>query len=621
MALQIRTALIALMVVAGVAGAELTDTEIARVLEGFEARRDAVLISQIENPYPALAPDSDYQIFGWHHLDFALAALYMNVEIERANASVLAVVEQGAEGRIEHGNEERFHWLAPLLCRIYELFHADSPHFPARLTPETEAGIRDVMWAYIEGRSDLSQYSLDRVWWMWGSENHDAQRLATLWGGLSILQREEGWRNRELASGGTVAEHFEAINRFVKERLREHVRRGMLVECASPGYGKYTLQCWHNFYDFGDAELRHLAEAALKLWWADWAQEQIGAVRGGAKARVYQGPHAQRGDRDDTLGMAWFHLGIGRSSRHPGVMCLATSDYRLPPVVVDLALDVEGRGTYEILSRRPGLMADRDPATYPRRRLPGDSYQLDPDYGGLLRVTYCTPDFIMGSWTMEKRSRHDWSAISSQNRWQGVIFAGSDRNARIFPQCEGLGNGKTYNQYWGVQSGSTMILSRLEPPLSHQAGDLRVFFSDALERSQDGLWVFARAESAYAAVRLPDTAEHVTWDDENWLRLPNSNAPLVIHCARSEDYADMESFAAACRAAHYELTPEVLTFQAPGGPAMRFFHASDRLPEVDGEPANLEPPFTYASPFVRGEWPAGVVTIRKGSRELTLDVR
>ncbi len=43
-----------------------------------------------------------------------------------------------------------------------------------------------------------------------------------------------------------------------------------------------------------------------------------------------------------------------------------------------------------------------------------------------------TPDFIMGSLITEARPTEDWAAISSQNRWSGVIFQG-DPDARVFP--------------------------------------------------------------------------------------------------------------------------------------------------------------------------------------------
>ena len=58
--------------------------------------------------------------------------------------------------------------------------------------------------------------------------------------------------------------------------------------------------------------------------------------------------------------------------------------------------------------------------------------QLRTDGGGILRYSFCDPAFILGTPMTEARPLSDWVAISAQNRWQGVIFAGED-DARIVP--------------------------------------------------------------------------------------------------------------------------------------------------------------------------------------------
>ena len=115
--------------------------------------------------------------------------------MEGANLAVLDVVARGTGDPIANG-EERFHWIAPLLIRVHELFAPGRRFQPGRLSKSAAAGIRRVLWL-----------------------------------GLAA--------DRAL---------FEALNAFVKERLRERVKKGLLVECASPGYGKYTLQCGYNYH-------------------------------------------------------------------------------------------------------------------------------------------------------------------------------------------------------------------------------------------------------------------------------------------------------------------------------------------------------------------------------------
>ena len=51
-----------------------------------------------------------------------------------------------------------------------------------------------------------------------------------------------------------------------------------------------------------------------------------------------------------------------------------------------------------------------------------------------------------------------------------------------------------------------------------------------------------------------------------------------------------------------------------------FHYGSKALPEIDGVPVELRPGFTFKSPFLSEDWDAGVVRIRKGNRQLTVDV-
>ncbi|HUT93738.1 MAG TPA: hypothetical protein VMY37_30015 [Thermoguttaceae bacterium] len=614
-----RFATLAVCLAALTAAGETPDDRLIAIRDGFAARRDAMLHRQVTSTYPPLTPGADDQLFSWHKLDFALSALYLDAQRPEANRAVLDVVARGTEQRIVEG-EERFHWVAPLLIRIHELFGAKSNYFPGRLTPEAEEGIRRVLWEYASEKCEQEFYTPERVWWFWGSENHDAQRVQSLWGAAKILSASDSHGDRIYRDGHTAPQHYQALNEFVKERFRQRIAKGLLAETASPGYGKYTLACWYNYFDFGDPPLRKLADAALAVWWADWAQEQIDTVRGGAKARVYQGESARTARGDASASMAWYYLGVGPPrNAHPGIMCMATSGYRLPPVVMDIALDAPGRGTYEYRSRRPGLLRAGDEARLARQ---DGMNVLDPECGGLVRYTYATPDFIIGSWMLARRPHADWAGISSQNRWQGVIFAGSDPDARIFPQCEGLRNGKTYNQYWSVQNRGTMIVCKLPgPAFSKQAGDMRVFFASSLKRQERDGWIFAEAERALAAVRILGDGQTYTWDDENWARSRDSTYPVIIEAAGSHAHPSFAAFQDAVLARQCEIGDGRLTYQGPGDSGtFTFDFSGERLPEINGAAIDLSPSKTFDSPFLQEDYAAGRVTIAKGSRRLILDV-
>jgi len=589
-------------------GGSLSDGEIARIIDGYGARRDAMLARQVRSTYPRIKPGADYQLFAWHKLDYALAALFLDQEVGKANAAVLEVVARGTGSKIANG-EERFHWIAPHLIRIHELFAPNG-----RLEAKGAAGIRGVLWSYLAAETWHSRFDELDVWTYWGSENHDAQKVGTLWGATKLLAADPAFAKRKLPDGATPTERFAQLDAYVNEQFRERIRKGLLAECASPGYSKYTLACWYNYHDFGDAELKQLAGDALTLWWADWAQEQLAGVRGGAKGRTYQGRGCQMAVGDDSLSLAWFYLGIGPPrGAHPGYMCLATSAYRLPPVVVDLALDPEARGDYESVSRRPGLARPGVP-------LEKHINRLNAPFGGLLHYTYCTPDFIIGSWLLEKRPRSDWTPVSAQNRWQGVILAGQDRDARVYPQCEGLRNGKTYNQYWSAQRQGTMVVGKLpDRTHSHQCGDLRLFVSPKLPHTQVGGWVFIEAERAWLAARFVAAPEQVAWDDQSWWRCRDPQAPLILEVARKRAFADAKAFQADILARRCELADGKLNYSGRGG-VIAFDTVGDALPTIDGTPLDLRPSHTFRSPFMQEVWDSGKVTIRKGNRKWSCDV-
>ena len=602
--------------------AALTDQELTAVRDGFATRRDQMLRQQVASPYPPVRQDGGDHLYVWNRLDYALAALFLNVEVEKANQAVIDAAERSIHGLNSPATQKAypFHWEAPLYSRIYELFGPTSVHFPGRLCPEAAEAIRKACWQWAKSRSRLEDADPAKVWQYWGSENHSAMRDCSAWGIAKMLKDAEPYASSRYDDGSTPLWQYQAWTTFVKEYLRERIRRGLLVETASPTYSKYTLQCWYNYYDLaGDAELRRLADAALDVYWTDWAQEQIGGVRGGGKSRCYQGEDCQRGLNDGAAAMAWYYLGVGRAaSAHPGLMCMATSGHRLPLVVMDIALDVQGRGVYEYRSRRPGRRLPTAPPS-PESDDPEKSGNvLDPQFGGIVRCTYAAPGFILGSNLVPKLPLEAWSAISSQNRWQGVIFAG-DPDARIFPQCVGLGNGKTYNQQWAVQSKGTLIVQKLlGKTYSKQAGDMRVWFASSLKRSEAGGWVFAEAKTAWAAVR-PAIGGY-TWEDTNWLKCGDSTSPVILQVAGRAEYGAWDAFKSAVLSRPLRVADDTLTYQGLGDAGLlTFYLKSDRLPEVNGKPIDLRPGKTFDSPFLQEDWPSGVVTIAKGARRLTLD--
>jgi hypothetical protein len=611
--------------------ANLPLEELENRLAGFEARQFEALSRQVSNTFPGPTEPAPNNLYAWNRLNFALAALYLNTQLEAASLAVIEASEAflAADPATYAGAEHGLHWHGNLWVRIHELFAADSSHFPGRLTPAAEEAIRALLWewAYRVGHLDADDFAAWKTWKIWESENHSAMHDASAWGAAKILRRFEPYRSRQYNDGSTAAQQHGLWTEFLVEYLRERGQRGMTVEYRSNTYSKYTLQGIYNYFDLAEnPNLRYLAGAFLDLWWADAAQESIDGIAGGAGARMGR-PEDVRGERHAVPQMIWYYTGEGQERNiHPGLMCLITSQYRIPLVVADIALDKEGRGSFEAWSRRPGLNLPGYEGQFAANR----TYILDRDNGGILRYTYVTPDFVLGTHLFDKLPNARWSGISRQNRWHGLVIRGN-ADALIVPQVVATtSNLRGQNEQWSIQHKGTLITQKCSTG-AHLAG-MRVFFPDLsiLARDEQGGWIFASNEHAYAAVR-PARGGY-DWVDNNWIELNEEYAPVIIEVVRAQDYPSLADFRSAILAQAIEINAslgeEALFYSSVlEGTDFTLFiaPATTRSPLINGEPVDHAPAFVHESPFVQGAWPAaeagGPVTIRKGRYEKLLNFK
>jgi hypothetical protein len=590
------------------------------------SRCDTVMRAQLAHPYP---PDGC-----WHHEDFALAAYWLNERTSEADQAILTLREKEFSKSAAAGD---FHWHAYLLERIYFLFAPDSRHFPGRMSPEAEAALVDMLWQWASPRCRSEMTLPDRDTWVWGSENHHAQAWSSFWGAAQVFSQRADCRDRRYADGTAPKEMAAAFTGYFNRYARQKAATGLLVECNS-GYNKYTLGGWYNMADFSDdAELRRRMGMLLELFWADWAAEQIDGVRGGSRHRCYPGTDSIAGGSME--GAAWFPFGLGpANSQHPSHMCAATTFWRPSPLVRDLALDVAGRGVYESVSRRPGLSLPRRPDEPPPNFVsepghpffaPQGVYRLQPDGGSLLRYSFCTPDFILGTSMVEARPKDDWTNISSQNRWEGVIFAGHP-TARIFVQPLRPSRGSVYNAYWSVQKRGVLVVQRLKASNAHGH---RVWFDASLRRVERDGWIFAEAPRAFAAVHVvsggtswqADTSDQHhsgkgATDLGQWLACNDEFTPVILEVARKSDCSDFAEFQRATLANPLRWEQGRLEYTSQRYQATLALPADYAGPPlIDGQPVHYAPQRAFDSPFLQSDFGSGKVTIRKGEQEEVLD--
>ncbi len=534
-------------------------------------------------------------------------------------------------------------WQMRLWVRTYFLFNSRCGWFPGRLDIETEHLMHELLWNYAFSKSTVERADLRYVWFIQGSENHDLMDLSNAFLALQAIQYLPQYKDRPLRDGNVAADHVRAWTKYYRAYADERVARGLLVECASSIYGKYSIPELVNLADFADdAVVQRKMTMLLDVLWADWAVEQLDGVRGGGKSRVYQGKYSQFGDRDSYGQMAHVLLGNGSwtEGRHGHtnsgfVYCLATTRYRLPEIVRTLT-DPDQRESYAYVSRRPAKMTGI--AKLPDYLPHPCWYVLDPEDTRAVRYTYCTPDYVMGSWWVDpglaesvivKDGAYEWgnanyAALNAQNRWQGIIFR-TGPNARVYPQClttagrekDALQSVSNHQQI-AVQHKNIMIAQANLGRKDIEA--MRVFVADSvreclIERDD---WLMARVGDAYVAFKGVDPNTGATslgeWDPEGYYRLQDWRAPVLIVADTATRFDSLDRFAENMASLRHELTQSVLTIRLRGSDeqaaVLSFDLEQRRLPAVNGRQIDLNPDRVYDCPYLQSDFGSGSVTIR-----------
>lgn len=579
----------------------------------MEQRRALHLRREIDHPFPSItcsrSSADDPCVLGM--LNLAIAQLFTGNDSKSVDLGNRLLRDALVRLRAA-GWEREFHFMrAGILFRAVRLFGSHGVKSLRLLNGLVEREIIDTFAEWARSECTLNDGSRRDTWVFWGSENHGAQRDSACWEAASLLRLEPDFAQFRYGDGSSAEEQVVAWTDYLKRYIRDRSHSGVLIEYFSPTYTQYTLAPFYNYADFAsDPRLREMSRAFLDLWWCIWAHEQIGGKHGGSKARSY--PRViGGGEMLESLAQLYFGLGSA-SGVSPGEVLAFTSQYRPPPVVSSIALDVVGRGTYDLESRAPGIA---------RRPVSGDMwYSLDPSATGMVRVTRVSTGYVMGLAMMSKLSATAWVAPSSQNRLAGIVLAGpSDARISIQPKISGPRN--NYNSIWGVQHGSAQLIQRLKAPYGQDVGPMQIWFGRSVPVVQGGSWVFVDG-SAYVAIR-PAWGQ-MSWDptDHQVLRISDDDAPIIVQVAPKSDFSDLNAFKTAVVELDLKISADAVIFRglADAG-TLKLFHKSARFPEINDKPIELNPNFSFRSPFINAPLGSSVITIRKGEEGEQLDFR
>jgi hypothetical protein len=541
----------------------------------------------------------------------AIAELWLNNHVEEANAALAKVRLSGITG--QNCNRKVDARLANLwlgyLIRPYYLFGAKSNVFPGRLTTQAEDNLSSQMWAYARRYSKLVDAACP--WRIADSENHDAQ--AKSFDLLAAQMFATDSADRRYADGSTPQQQVATWTRHWSDWFDTRAKYGLLVEAGSPSYTGYTMQAVLNIYNFSqDATLRTKAGMFLDLVFADFAQQSLQHVAGGAKSRSY--PRDRYDGSSDTMtNFADLLFDGGTPARNNHELTLATSGYSPPAPIAALAQDPVARGAFEDVTRRPGVGFASSTKEL--------AWSVNP-LRSVVDYSDVTPEYVMG--TAELQPSQTRVGPSSQNRWQGVIF-GTGPGDRVYPQAGRSTVEKTEDAFVSVQKKNVLITRKD----GYASQPTLVYFPSTLAMldARNG-WLFARAGNAYLAVRpaagsyrwLTTAKNHASRVADRFIALRQPSVPIIFDVASANAYPSFGAFEARIMRNGLRYERGVLRYTSSDGTVLQM-GSVDSVPRVNGVPISFAPPDLFASPFVHSRFGSGLITVTADGETLTYDFR
>ncbi|WP_303921211.1 hypothetical protein [Draconibacterium sediminis] len=599
---------------------QLPDSTLIAIRDGFDTR-----VADLFNEQKGKTLDETFRV-NWNEslahsyprTTYAAVQFWLNENIDSAN---IALQEYG-QYFIDKPDENRMNvgWHTEMALRLIEMYGTKGSVSPGLIKPETEKKVMEGIWTNVKGgmgqdpeqvNTMTENYTKEsETWYINSSENLHAQSFTTKWNFALLAKEMPDFKDRKYNDGHTASWHYGKWTEYLKMYFTERAKKGLFIEMMSRDYNHKTLKGMFNIYDFSpDPELKRNAGNYLDLYFAYWGEEQINGVSGGGKSRLYQDVSP------GTSEYGYLFFGMGEKPRFETTIISAmTTSYRPPLVVYDIVCDLKGRGIYEVRQRAMGL-AEAGFNSPP-------IYHLRTDSGGIVRYSWCTPDFIIGTAMFEARPYEDWVMISSQNQSRGVIFA-DNTEAGILPQCEKIKNNRLYNSMWSVQEKGTQISQKLQT--SRGAGRTMVWFSaEGLGKPiEDGGWIFTESAGAYAAVRVVEGAyqwEEVTKGTKGkWLVCANEYSPVILEVDQKSNFKSFKEFRGKVLGNQLFFQNNILKYTGIYGDDFTFYADYSKSPEINGLTVDYAPAKVYDSPFLQSDWNSGIVHIQKGTRNKVRD--
>ncbi len=561
---------------------------------------------------------------------FALASRGISqitaADIEQANQLIIDTQQGWAV------DSDELYWRLPHLAMI-----GLDANMSSYLTAEAREAVKSMLFDYSRQYAVLSDiYPIeDNIWKINDSDNHNLVRKSIYYCTSLLLKDDPLWRERAFDDGSTLQQHYDVLTDFLPEYFQQRAMNGIQVEFNSPSYSGLYLMAIFAMRDCTDSPvLRTMASKYLDLLFAEAGMESLNGIRGGAAVRSYKDANSYNYKSHKLTYYNWLFSGlpddggtftVGNSPFDLLPACV--TDYRLPLPVINLYTQTQTRGDFEYTSTRLG----RGEWFHPPEGLLRQTLFFPTS---VLRHTYITPEFTIGTFTLDET----WPTYVGvrQNHWMGII-GGDDYSSRVYVQAEGsIGDiTKGYNDLQAVGSRGAAIIRRslniAGVNVNSGGRRLQVFFSEKFGYTYDASgWIFAKNSNsaAYLAVRAVHKSEspgysfsYDTTAKGDWITVGNLRAFVILDIRKASDYVSFQAFKDDIldNQISWSHSGDELVYSGSYGDSLTMF-GDARLPKVNGTTVDLNPPQIYSSPYLRAQAGSYKVCINdQYGNELTLN--
>jgi len=564
-------------------------------------------VTSIEHGISRLTPTPD--LVGYAHMEerkrLALAhyAAERKVEDVAARPNIGTTLARYALGRYDEVGEESIRRTCD-----YVTARRDCSDFSTlcllRLAcwERKERRLSTAVSAYIRGALLGFKYWIDEpgdTVMYFGSENHRLCFHVSEYLAAQLYPLEEFSNSRQRGLF-----HAEKARTRIAEWLRQRGRFGF-DEWHSNVYYPIDVLALVNLYDFlprDEYKLEQQTKAVLDYIFFQLAADSFHGVHGTAHARTST-DCLKYPDCEGTAPLCWLLFGEGNLSGTNAMAsaCLASSRYRLPRILAEIA---EDRSAVVASRQRQGILE--------RSNVGGKEQSAN-------LAVYRTPDYMLSGLQDYRKGEFDGNGSVAQ------VTLGN--KAVIFWSCpytSGEG-GAMRPDYWAGNIALPRVVQyrnvlSLTWKLSEFAWISHCFFP--VNRFDEALveetWAFARVGEGYVGIcsqhglELAATGRYAgreiccSAQENTW----------IVECGRQADWGDFGRFVSTLRDVQIKQDGEALVYCSPSVGAFRT--GWEGQPTVDGQPVDTRGYPLVDSPWAQAAYGSGEMVLRYGDQKQEL---